>query len=429
MVRRHIIPALAGLSLACVMTGCLGVAITPPSATEAPSAQANPSSYATPGATASALTPTVTVAIPSPTPASPTPTPLPTTSQVPGPLSSPPTSILDLDFINASRGWVLGTTCDSSGLCNPSVYTTDDGGRTWAALAQPVSLQPTPTPSAQGPAVPGKDVSQVRFLDAQRGWAFDPGFFATTDGGRSWSDQNPAGEVVALEVAGGTAWALQRVCPNLTQCTFQLLALGGTNGGWQPLAVQPQVLGVEVKMTRPDASDAWILSWIGGAPSNLMVTHDGGASWSQLASPCVASFDMAIDALDANHVWVLCGGDHAMGLQEKSLFVSEDGGNQWDLVASASINGGSTLPMSGYVASLSLASSRAGWMGLAEGTLYETTDSGQVWNPALSSQAISAGVGVNPVLFVDPETGWAASGNLVYSTTDGGTHWMSVPVK
>jgi photosystem II stability/assembly factor-like uncharacterized protein len=182
-------------------------------------------------------------------------------------------------------------------------------------------------------------------------------------------------------------------------------------------------------MARPTASDAWILSWIGGAPSNLVVTHDGGASWKELASPCVSSFETAMAALDANHVWVLCGGDHGMGLQEKSLFVSGDGGNHWDLTASASINGGSTLPISGYVAGLSLTSSQVGWMGLAQGTLYRSGDGGQAWKPVLSSEAISAGVGVEHVFFVDPKTGWAASGNQVYSTTDGGTHWRSVPVQ
>jgi len=424
VVRRSTIQALAGLSLAWVMTGCLGVRLTPPQATEVPSPQATVPLTNTPTATASGLTPTATTAIPSATP-----TQVPTASQGPGPLSSAPASIQDLDFINASRGWVLGTACDASGICSPSVYTTDDGGRTWTALAQPVSPQPTPTPSAQGSAVPGKDVSQVRFLDAQRGWVFGPGFFATTDGGKSWLDQNPVGEIAALEVAGGTAWALQRSCTDLTQCTFELLAFGGANAGWQPLSVQPQLLGVEVKMTRPTASDAWILSWIGGAPSNLMVTHDGGASWKELASPCVSSFETAIAALDANHVWILCGGDHGMGLQEKSIFVSGDGGNHWNLAASASINGGSTLPISGYVAGLSLASSQVGWMGLAQGTLYRTVDGGQAWKPVLSSEAISAGVGVERILFVDPKTGWAASGNQVYSTTDGGTHWMSVPVQ
>jgi len=118
-----------------------------------------------------------------------------------------------------------------------------------------------------------------------------------------------------------------------------------------------------------------------------------------------------------------------MGLQEKSLFVSGDGGNHWDLAASASINGGSTLPISGYVAGLSLTSSQVGWMGLAQGTLYRSGDGGQAWKPVLSSEAISAGVGVEHVFFVDPKTGWAASGDQVYSTTDGGTHWMSVPVQ
>jgi photosystem II stability/assembly factor-like uncharacterized protein len=421
---RRMIRALTGLSLAWIVSGCLGVQLTPPPMTAVPSLQATLAPSSTPVVASPTPAWTATVAMPSPTQSQ-----VPTATAKPGSPSSPPTSILDLDFVTASRGWVLGTSCDSSGLCSPSVYTTGDGGRTWSPLTQPVSLLPTATPAPQGPAAPAKDVAQVRFLDAQRGWAFDPGFFATTDGGRSWSDLNPPGEINALEVAGGTAWALQRHCTDLTQCSFSVLAYGGAPGAWQSLSVQPQVLGNEVKMARPTASDAWVISWIGGAPSNLVTTHDGGGSWKELASPCVSSFETAIAALDASRVWILCGGDHAMGLQEKSLFLSGDGGVHWDLVASASVSGGSTLPISGYVAALWPVSSQVGWIGLAEGTLYRTANGGQAWKPAISGEAISAGVGVSRVLFVDPNTGWAASGNQVYWTTDGGSHWKPVSVQ
>ena len=291
-MRTGTIRAMAGLCLAWALTGCLGIQLTPPQATEAPSPEATLPTTNTPAAASPTVAPTSTVAVPSATPSK-----VSTASPSPGPVSSPPTSILDLAFVNLSRGWVLGTSCDSSGNCTPSVYTTVDGGHAWSPLAQPVSPLPTATPAAQGSEVLGKDVDQVRFLDAQRGWVFDPGFFATTDGGRSWSDQNPAGEIAALEVAGGSAWAVERQCTDSTQCSFELLTFGGAQGGWQALSVQPQVAGHEVRMAHPTPSDAWILTWIGGAPSNLVVTHDGGASWKELASPCVSAFETAIAAL------------------------------------------------------------------------------------------------------------------------------------
>jgi photosystem II stability/assembly factor-like uncharacterized protein len=71
-----------------------------------------------------------------------------------------PFPVLSLDFVSGKEGWA-GT--------ENGILTTQDGGRTWARL-------------------PGGKVTRLDFVDGAHGWAYRDGHLAATgDGGRTWS--------------------------------------------------------------------------------------------------------------------------------------------------------------------------------------------------------------------------------------------------
>ncbi len=96
---------------------------------------------------------------------------------------TPTIQIVDFSFVDAQRGWILGTHCQKT--CPVQIRATNDGGRTWRALPAPIAdiawIDWTPDPGL---------VHSIRFVDAQHGWAFLPGFFSTNDGGKTWKDEH-----------------------------------------------------------------------------------------------------------------------------------------------------------------------------------------------------------------------------------------------
>src|SRR4029077_943104 len=77
-------------------------------------------------------------------------------------------------------GWVLGTAPCGAATCSDVIGTTD-GAKTWGLLGK------VNAPIAQigDPTRPG--ITEIRFATLQVGWAFGPGLFQTTNGGRSWT--------------------------------------------------------------------------------------------------------------------------------------------------------------------------------------------------------------------------------------------------
>jgi hypothetical protein len=123
---------------------------------------------------------------------------LPTGGAVPS--NFQPTSVT---FIGADTGWAIGPG-GTSGSCanvNPticmSVVLTQDGGQTWRGV----------------PAPDTNDVTGIRFLNQQYGWAYGPQLWSTQDDGRTWNPVNTGtDQVIDLETAGSQAYALFATC-------------------------------------------------------------------------------------------------------------------------------------------------------------------------------------------------------------------------
>jgi photosystem II stability/assembly factor-like uncharacterized protein len=100
---------------------------------------------------------------------------------------------------------VLGELGDT-GACTPPdcvrLAETHDGGRTFAALPVPDDARGAVDPASADSA------TGVRFGSAQDGWLFGGGLWSTHDGGHTWARVATPGRVARLEAAAGTAWAL-----------------------------------------------------------------------------------------------------------------------------------------------------------------------------------------------------------------------------
>ena len=101
-------------------------------------------------------------------------------------------------FVSLTTGWVLGTGPCATGSCG-QLWKTSDGGRTWAEVPAPAA--PVDADGTHG------GVAEIRFANADDGWAFRPTLWSTHDGGAHWARQ-PVEGVEALEAASGGVHAV-----------------------------------------------------------------------------------------------------------------------------------------------------------------------------------------------------------------------------
>ncbi|MCL4486862.1 MAG: YCF48-related protein [Chloroflexi bacterium] len=319
----------------------------------------------------------------------------------------------DLAFVDALHGWALGQYGNANGIVTTAVRVTVDGGRSWQATGAP------PTRMVLG----GPAVSKIRFANTRDGWTFDPGLFSTHDGGHTWIDESPSGDVIAVEPDGGTVWAVERTCKDAVaknDCRFALLLSNQGAQGWQPA---PTPLPATVlRHVRVSTEQAWILSTEAGslAGRQLWVTRDGGQTWSEPNPSASISRCEHVAMDETRQLWLLCGGATATNMQQKWLLVSQDEGKHWTKI------GDQTLPWLGGIMDLDVVSHQRAFIALARYAVIATTDGGGTWQPTRLTEGDVLG-GYRRVLFVDEWHGWALPGQwYVDRTEDGGITWEEV---
>jgi photosystem II stability/assembly factor-like uncharacterized protein len=339
--------------------------------------------------------------------------------QTTAPVANVPIQVRQLSFADALHGWVLGTA--SKGQTNYLVLaTTSDAGRTWHYLP----FQDSSLANASG------DIWHIYFESAPVGWLYGPRTYRTADGGRTWAlNSLPGVRTEAMASSGSSVWAAVLLQGCLGTCPLQLET--SSDGGRTWSAVSAPIVGPSAELVRVSDLYGWVLSWRrlqGGDSSSLAVTHDGGATWQTLTTPCApaTSFEDRIAAIDDRTIWIVCGSQPGAGSQQKQLITSSDGGLHWSYPPNP--------PSTGYVSGLALSgptNGLTGWLAMARGPLYLTTDGGKTWQAADARGAASdlAGSGTIDVVFTDPLHGWAATSTQIFRTTDGGLHWSGVPAE
>jgi photosystem II stability/assembly factor-like uncharacterized protein len=325
-------------------------------------------------------------------------------------------------FVSPTDGWVLGTAPCSSPPCT-SVLRTSDSGAHWVGI---------PAPRAPGGIAPSAadGVRSIRFATPQIGYAFGPGLYQTTDGGRHWShvasiDGRTSFYVESLEAADGVVYATVaaagrggptgpvhidratagKALHSLTTVPetagFRLI----TAGGFAVLPAQTQMItvsptGAISRHRLPDRACAVAASFVSdllavcgeGAGGGSMGTRtaygstDGGASWKRLPDPGRGS------GYDGDDLAVTTGGFAAVATQsaaESGLLTTTNYAERWRTTLNFRNNAGSGFVDLGYENSSDGVVIYAPWIqptarqrhqgAPARGRLYRTTDGGQSW--------------------------------------------------
>jgi hypothetical protein len=334
-------------------------------------------------------------------------------SSAPAAASAPsvPAGPVAVSFFTARAGFVLG-----SGGCGPwpcapmaRLVKTTNSGAAWSAVTAPA----VPLDKG-GTSVPPGAVSDVRFANAEDGWLFGPGLWATHDGGRHWARIHLPGKVSTLATSGQTVIAAAR---------GGLFRARVDSDHW---SLEPGTAGLGGALTLFGQS-----GWT-AAPSGLWTTTDL-AGWHKLPFQCPSPFTAETDiaAASRTRVAVMCIGNGAAGSIGKLLFRSADGGRSFQRIGEAPLSGTGSIMLAvppGHVRQPTMTSSSgASW-------IFRSADGGLTWHAALTSR--DAGVGWADLAYVTRTTGWLIHGAFLMTggagsllqTTSAGASWHVKPV-
>ncbi len=249
----------------------------------------------------------------------------------------------------------------------------------------------------------------------------------TSDGGRHFREVFAAPLRIAAVSAPDPehAYFLENNC--LAGCTTQLQLLSESSAIPRTIWTLDGVATASLSFPTPQTGYIAAVRTTEGAPgtAEILVTHDGGATFSALPSPCPGQpYQSAIDFLDPQRGWLLCGDASAnQAEQRKTLFATTNGGASWAAVASST---GRSLPTAGLVHSLSFTSSTTGVIGLDGYGVLRTTDGGKHWSRWLASEAPASASRPAAVGFLPGGYGWLlrSAAQPFEITTDSGRRWQ-----
>jgi photosystem II stability/assembly factor-like uncharacterized protein len=334
--------------------------------------------------------------------------------------------VADLTFVSPNQGFALGTgqCLDGSGKRCAALLRTDNGGQSWVGVPTPVgaNVPDTDPTSCQAPCI-----EQVRFADAEIGYAYGPSaFFMTTNGGATWTAE--PGGADALETLNGTVIRIidsGTGCPGPCNIGIQVASNGSTS--WQSLGLPGgQRNAASVVLTRAGHGAYLLLGQhtSGGAPnqiSTLYVSANDGATWAFRGEPCPQpAAGVEVDSVDAaaapdGSLTIACQPRQA-GLAGGFTMTSTDGVHSFDTGAGRITRGPVSL--------VGAASSRV--LFLVADTLYRSTDGGASWTPVRSGPGAAIFIGFETAttgrVIAQPAPGHSGSAT-VWTTTDAGQTW------
>jgi hypothetical protein len=354
------------------------------------------------------------------------------------PSSLPTIGVSEVAFSNAVRGWAVGSSCvDSTQTCTLLADNTSNAGASWS---RPISLGQFPEEGSPGSS-PATTLG-IRFLGANI-WVSGPGIYESHDGGLTWS-RAFSSPVVALEPAGGTAWAIAdcTIADPSTSCVLFKSPIG--SNAWSRATVQPPIEAAgyggpewpPVLLERAPDGVAFIAGGSeqpGGHPL-LAITRDDGRTWRQSQLPC--TFGIAgLRSPDGTTVWLLCGGSGGAGTGPKGVYVSSNGGTSWQERANDLSNPAvGSISGAGYASSLAVTTRGIALIGSSRAGIIRSVDGGRVWRDAgTNATCLLEGNGVTELWLLATGVGWALEENddggpqcpLLIRTTDAGLSWTS----
>lgn len=303
------------------------------------------------------------------------PTPLPPLSGTPHPegwevLPGSPTSPAnnrhdDLIFLDAETGWLVNV--------RGEVWGTPDGGGSWQLLAH---LPSGIFPRCVGFATRTKGwLGNLNFTTAS-GVLSDVALWETLDGGHTWSN-------ISSRISGA---------PVVGLCGMRVLS--------------------------PDVIVA-VGRWCG--PPVFVKSTDGGRTWTSHDLSELTGGLVDVYFFNEEDGFIVGGlGDGLTDAEQHAsrtvILATSDGGDTWQTRYTSTAAGQRAWK-------IQFVNDRVGYVttegASPEGVVVKTTDGGATWR----ALPVSAGRSFEGVGFVDPDRGWVASEDSLFSTTDGGASW------
>lgn len=283
----------------------------------------------------------------------------------------------------------------------------------------------------------------ITFVDKNTGWYVN-GYgkiFHTTDGGTTWEKQlEQKGTffrcIVFVDKNIGFAGTVgTEYFPNVTDT----IPLYGTRDGgktWNPVAYKgPYVKGlcaidvVKEQYINHGKIDYKVhLYAVGrvGTPANMMVSHDGGTTWTSksMNEDCKMLFD--IKMFNKNEGFAAAATNEDITLSNALILKTADGGKTWQKVYQSNRPFETTWkiafpsPKVGYVTIQSYNPDT----NVKQQRVAKTTDGGNTWvelNLVEDAGAREFGIG-----FIDENHGFVGTLNSGFETFDGGVTWQKI---
>ncbi len=284
----------------------------------------------------------------------------------------------DITFINENEGWYVNG--------YGSIYHTKNGGETWEKQLDKK----------------GTFFRCIAFVDSLVGFAGTVGtdyfpdvadtipLYGTKDGGKTWRSVSYTGAYVK------------------GLCAIDIVREQYINHGKIDYKIHIYAVGRV------------------GSPANMMVSHDGGATWTSnsMNNDCKMLFD--IKMFDKNNGIVCAASDEDMEKSNALILKTSDGGKSWKKVYQ------SNRPFEGTWKA-SFPTKQVGYVtiqsynpdpNVKQQRIVKTTDGGETWNEI--NLVEDAGAREFGIGFIDENHGFVGTMNSGYETKDGGKTWAKV---
>ena len=282
----------------------------------------------------------------------------------------------------------------------------------------------------------------LHMVNASTGWLLTANtVLRTTDGGVHWKNVTPPGITLTQSSIADflTASIASLATPQSDGASTQVLHTADGGQTWQQAIIQ---MRFPRQISFIDAQHGWVLAGVqplGGAAESVSVfrTADGGKTWTSVASALFADTTppgrlpyggqkSGMRFLDTMTGWVT----GTVTLSNLAwLYVTHDGGSTWhqqsllmpSQVPSAQLTVLSPTFFSPDDGILPVIFSNVTTDSPIATAIYRTHDGGRTW------QGTTPVIAALPLLvFADMQHGWATDGTILYSTGDGGNHWLKL---